>query len=115
MPSKSKILDWFISNVLGPALAYILREVLVALTRWLADQLKGLLKKWMDEEESAAPDEVAKEAVREKYRRREADVDRVTREAAEAIDRIVKEAMEQYDEQRGKLLPNPPATPEESH
>jgi len=102
------VLNWFATKILVPVLRILLVEVLMAFVAWLIEVMKDMLNKWRTEETEGASTSEEQEAIREKFRRRQADLDSVANGAAARIRTIVDEAISRADKEQHMLLGGAP-------
>ena len=99
-----KLLTIIIKHVLWPLLKVLLEESLRQLTQWIFEKIREFFRRWRKEEEEAASSKEAREAIRKKYDRREADLATLEQEVPDKVREIVRNAFKEADKQTDALI-----------
>jgi hypothetical protein len=101
-----KIIEIIVKRFLGPLLKTIVEIILVQAAQWILDKIRELLRKWRQEEETAAATPEEREAIHRKYTRRDADLASVEKEVPVKMREIVRGALHEADKQTALLINN---------
>jgi hypothetical protein len=106
-----KIIEIIVKRVLWPLLKTIVELVIIQAAQWILERIRQILRKWRQEEETAAATPEERDAIHKKYTRREADLAGVEREIPEKMREIVRGALDEADKQTALLIEDSARSP----
>jgi hypothetical protein len=106
-----KIIEIIVKRVLWPLLKTIVELVIIQAAQWILERIRQILRKWRQEEETAAATPEERHAIHKKYIRREADLAGVEREIPEKMREIVRGALHEADKQTALLIEDSARSP----